>query len=611
MNYISIFSGIEAATVAWEPLGWVPIAFSEIEPFCCKLLEKRYPDVPNLGDIKNVDWSSYRGTDLLVGGSPCFVAGTPIITRRGIVPIEEVTTDDSVLTHKGRYRKVLKVGHQQGNTIILKGQGSWGIECTPNHPFYTYDDYDGHISYRWCRADNMLYRHWLHPRSKYDSLEEPNCCLVDDVGWWGEVDEVLPGHENVTVYNLEVREDGSYTADGIAVHNCQSFSVAGDRRGLMDERGQLMYEYIRAVHDIQPKWFVWENVPGVLSQSNGDAFETFQGELEKCGYSLAWRTLDAQFFGVAQRRRRVFLIGHTRVGCAAAVLFERESLRWDSSSSRKKRESLTREAGESLATAIRTANTSSNGWGISEELTHTLDCASPEAIAIYPQDCLTPWDIQSKRVFREDGIAATLGSLNIVPSVLTADTYLQDCLTPWDVQSKKIYNPDGLCSTLCSGTKEGMNIVPSVLLPRKTTDGEQSEVEESQESLAFTQNSRDEVRYINGDGSLAGALTAQQGMKQQTYVLTGTQSHSTLGEEVCSFSQSDEQCKDYEVRRLTPMECERLQGFPDGYTKIDNDTKDTPRYRALGNSMAVPVMRWIGERIQIVDDIVSGKNNES
>lgn len=189
MNYISLFSGIEAASVAWASLGWNPVAFSEIEPFCCDLLAKRFPDVPNLGDVAGVDWTEYEGSvDVVIGGSPC-----------------------------------------------------------------------------------------------------------------------------------------------------QAFSMAGRRLGLMDERGQLMLEFVRCVREAKPRWVIWENVTGVLSQDEGRAFGTLLGELEDCGYALAWRVLDAQFFGVPQRRRRVFLVGHPVPGCAAGVLFEPDCMRGDNPSSREAR----------------------------------------------------------------------------------------------------------------------------------------------------------------------------------------------------------------------------------------------------------------------------------
>lgn len=211
MRYVSLFSGVEAASVAWEPLGWEAMAFAEIEPFPCAVLEERFSEVPNLGDVTKVDWSEFIESsgrpDLLVGGSPC-----------------------------------------------------------------------------------------------------------------------------------------------------QSFSVAGGRESL-DGESRLMFEYIRAVQELRPRWFVWENVPGALSAKGlegdaGGAFRQLLSELADCGYGLAWRVLDAQFvrvpdgldgwFGpVAQRRRRVFL-----VGClgnprrAAEVLFEREGLRGDLASSRDKRKEL-------------------------------------------------------------------------------------------------------------------------------------------------------------------------------------------------------------------------------------------------------------------------------
>ena len=335
MRYISLFSGIEAASVAWGPLGWEPVAFSEIEPFCCRVLEERFPEVPNLGDVSAIDWSGYEGSvDVVVGGSPC-----------------------------------------------------------------------------------------------------------------------------------------------------QAFSVAGRREGLMDARGRLMLEYVRAVREIRPRWVLWENVPGVLSQDKGEAFATLQDELEQCGYSLAWRTLDAQFFGVAQRRRRVFLVGHPDLGRAAAVLFERESLRWDSPSSRARRESLAARAGRDPAGA--------------------------------------------------DVIAFNAGNKNDVAHVGRGQV--------------------GVSPTL-RASASGTNQVPVI---------------------AF---SRDVSGSRGGPSPDSGPSAVTDG---------------------------------YVVRRLMPVECERLQGFPDGWTRVPyrgkpaEECPDTPRYKALGNSMAVPVMRWIGERIAMVEEALA------
>ena len=196
MRYISLFSGIEAATVAAEGLGWEPICFAEIDPFPSAVLACHYPNVPNVGDVSKVDWMPYRGKcDLIVGGSPC-----------------------------------------------------------------------------------------------------------------------------------------------------QSFSIAGKREGLNGE-SWLMWEYVRAIREICPQWIVWENVPGALSSSGGEDFRCLLSALDELGYGLAWRILDAQFFGVPQRRRRVFLVGHFGAEPPTEILFERESLRGDFETSRKKREALTERAG--------------------------------------------------------------------------------------------------------------------------------------------------------------------------------------------------------------------------------------------------------------------------
>lgn len=163
MRYVSLFSGVEAATLAWGPLGWEAMAFCEVDPFPCAVLAHRYPEVPNLGDVREVDWGGFiadRGRpDVVVGGSPC-----------------------------------------------------------------------------------------------------------------------------------------------------QSFSIAGTRTGL-DGASGLMWEYVRAVRELRPRCLVWENVPGALSSTRGEDFRCLLASLDELGYGLAWRVLDAQFFGVAQRRRRVFLVG--------------------------------------------------------------------------------------------------------------------------------------------------------------------------------------------------------------------------------------------------------------------------------------------------------------
>ena len=267
---------------------------------------------------------------------------------------------------------------------------------------------------------------------------------------------------------------------------CQSFSVAGLRKGLADPRGNLALTYLAIAHKYRPQWVVWENVPGVLSSAGGRDFGAFLGGLGQLGYGWAYRVLDAQYFRLAQRRRRVFV-----VGClgswqrAAAVLFERHSLSGHPAPSRKKRE-----------TAPTLSSRRSAGGGVRTD-----------------EDC--------------DGAVITMPSTGEVAYCLNAGA-----------MGRIDYKSETMIAT------------------------------------AFDWQSGGDTRGVR--------LQARPSLQAcQTPAVLLPQA----------------------VRRLTPRECERLQGFPDDYTLITYRGKpaaDGPRYKALGNSMAVPVIRWIGRRIQEV-----------
>jgi DNA (cytosine-5)-methyltransferase 1 len=353
MNYLSVCSGVEAATVAWHGLGWNPLAFSEIEKFPSEVLAHHYPTVPNLGDmIKYKEWNF--GTDrldLLVGGTPC-----------------------------------------------------------------------------------------------------------------------------------------------------QSFSVAGLRKGLDDPRGNLALVYCGILDKFRPKWFVWENVPGVLSSSGGRDFGAFLGALGELRYGFSYRVLDAQYFGVAQRRRRVFVVGSARDWRdTAKVLFESDCLRGDIKKSRGKRETVAK---------------------------------------------------------------------GFVPSVAS-------CL-----------------QTICNdySRADGFNMIA---FENNRRDGIRFSNHKTNTLQAFAGTGGGNVPCVAIQGNLIGRdKGGPQGVgvaeNETMYTLTKTDVHGVQS--------------GMAVRRLTPVECERLQGFPDDYTNIKQKCPDGPRYKAMGNSMAVPVMRWIGKRIQMVED---------
>ncbi|TCD74971.1 hypothetical protein MCC10002_0688 [Bifidobacterium longum subsp. longum] len=523
MKYISLFSGIEAATVAWEQLGWEPLAFSEIDPFPSAVLQHHYQNIPNLGDVTKIDWSPYVGAaDIVVGGSPC-----------------------------------------------------------------------------------------------------------------------------------------------------QSFSVAGKREGLAGASG-LMFEYIRAVRELRPRWFVWENVPGAFSSEQGGAYRQLLSEMDALGYGLAWRVLDAQFFGVAQRRERVFLVGSLGTMRCAEVLFERESMSWDHQSSRQKRQALTEEAQKRVGTADHDSGCltpgetqSRRGYptsGVYPTLsTREKSGQNQESVFL----CQTAQTGSNGKLVKQDDVMNTLDRTNS-----TAIAALD--FNPTDARLR--YAQDDVSQTLTARAGTGGNQVPLVQVQPLVFNPNAGITEKGggfalsedvtptlktdhNPAVAFTQNQRAEVRELE----VAGALAAQPGIKQQTYIcradgqtnaMTSVNLAPTLTSQAKKDSPliypaedstgedepvtlqirggkpgggkgaliqrdmsatlsthntqtlitGDHEKRDLTVRRLTPRECERLQGFPDDYTDIPYRNKehapDGARYKALGNSMAVPVMRWIGQRIQ-------------
>ncbi|HCN8853597.1 TPA: Dam family site-specific DNA-(adenine-N6)-methyltransferase [Escherichia coli] len=716
--YGSVCSGIEAASIAWEPLGMRPAWFAEIEPFPSAVLAYHWPHVANLGDMtklaQKVQAGEIEAPDVLVGGTPCFTAGHMVLCKNGYKPIEDVCPGDYVVSHLGRLQQVKRVGSKIANTGLLNAVGQpLGIRTTNDHPFLavrwkaqntrkngTYFkrellsepewraacDMPG---YQWCALTNFniaspdicsrflseeqaMYlagayvgdgyiRRWRGKSKKAvvfgincQKLRKFHCRIPENIfsvaseirgsikvtlndtcyanwlnehfgelshakripAWvmshplrhvflqgyldtdgtpsgkagfrinsvspalaWGVAElsqtcgyvssvsfiEVEPkkviedrvvnqrnyyqvticpqklsrksrlAHGMLlrtvkefksvgldTVYNIEVEGDHSYILNGAVVHNCQAFSIAGLRGGLDDERGALTLKYVElanAIDDkrsesfLKPTVIVWENVPGVLSSADnafgcflaglagedapfepGDrpesgksnAFWRWDGKTgchapkwPQCGCiygpqrKVAWRILDAQYFGVAQRRRRVFVVASARTDLdPATVLFEFEGVRRNIAPSR----------GEGKETTRYTSNIA------------IRSCDDTNIVAMAHG--------QGGAEIKTDNSAPTLTCNHEAPIVLLVDG---------------------------------------------------------------------------------------------------------------------------RMRRLIPVECERLQGFPDGHTLIPTEKRkkvssdelaylrknypdlseeeaamlaaDGPRYKAIGNSMAIPVMRWIGDRI--------------
>jgi DNA (cytosine-5)-methyltransferase 1 len=424
---------------------------------------------------------------------------------------------------------------------------------------------------------------------------------------------------------------------------CQAFSVAGLRQGFADERGNLTLEFVRLAQRLRPRWLVWENVPGVLSIDRGRAFGSFLGGLAECGYGFAYRVLDAQHFGVPQRRRRVFVVGHLGDWRpAAAVLFESQSLLRDLTPSRETRESTAYNLAPSLTSSGRGVERTGESRGQDPVIavTHSLRADGFDA-----SEDGTGRGTPLVPVAYRTNAAGQVDAQGECTAALTTQT---DPTSQFIAFSCKDHGADAgdTSPTLRAMTHSGSHpnaggqvavAIPLQEVGKRTgisttdpragigigADGEPMYTLQAgaQHTVAFAQNTRDEVRLIGGDGSIVGALAAEPGMKQQSYIgcFKGGQGSAagsigydehlspTLSSADSGTNRTPALMAGMQVRRLTPRECERLQGFPDDYTLVPYRGKpaaDGPRYKALGNSMAVPCMSWLGERIQLIDGLM-------
>jgi DNA-cytosine methyltransferase len=612
VKYLSVCSGIEAATVAWHNLGWEPLGFSEIEKFPSEVLKHHYPNVKNFGDMtKYKEWKLDDSIGLLVGGTPC-----------------------------------------------------------------------------------------------------------------------------------------------------QSFSVAGLRKGLEDPRGNLALTYVGILDKFRPKWFIWENVPGVLSSNRGRDFGSFLGAVAELGYGWAYRVLDAQYFGVAQRRRRVFV-----VGClgdwrsAAEVLFESESLRRDIKKGRKERENVTdyvaksvgtlcardykglssddlqngkaiiqkvyenhpsdsrvKEMGDVCQTVTSSRGTgggnvpfvqetyalqgtgatsqNGNGSGFKKEQSYTLNTIDVHGVAIlggqHPNasigENLSPTltsamgiggghvplvqafdsynlNLSDTNQTIKSPQGGTLESVGGVIQAIGVDTYngtLQgNIATTMTAGMAGSTHSGPKVMVSCIGGQHpnaaiGEEISPTLTNAMGAGGGNVSLVQSySFDSLASnsmkSSNPHSGCREVQlsktldtsclnptaNQGGIAvahafkirggceGGGKGYLGQDEKAFTISTTQDQQIAVSQPIAWNaelnanseilntltrggqggrQEGVMQTNMAVRRLTAIECERLQGFPDNYTNIKENCPDGPRYKALGNSMAVPVMKWIGKRIQMIEN---------
>ncbi|EBG8828731.1 Dam family site-specific DNA-(adenine-N6)-methyltransferase, partial [Salmonella enterica] len=466
MRYGSVCSGIEAASVAWEPLDWQPAWFAEIEAFPSAVLATHWPDVTNLGDMTGIAAAVHAGDveapDVLVGGTPC-----------------------------------------------------------------------------------------------------------------------------------------------------QAFSIAGLRNGLADKRGQLSLSYVELANAIDDKRrergeeeaiIVWENVPSVLS-SKDNAFGCFIGALagESCELQpaggkwpnagcvygpsriVSWRVLDAQFFGVAQRRRRVFVVASARKEFdPAEVLFEFDSMRRDTPPRREPQTTVTTDTGSGV-----------------EGGSHWDNPANPHP-TLNQSNNIGGIGAGNQEVFSQRGAMLVSGNYSDISRTLLAkenDSTAEDLDTYILAYGGGNTGGNIDVATACTAHGVRMDFDTETFAVHGTQDpdtnhelahtlgrnhGQENAIITEPYTIAIRGREEGSTVEVRNDGTANALLTPNGG-------------RAGMGVGAVGWGM--------QVRRLTPVECERLQGFPDNHTLISwrgKDAADCPdgqRYKAIGNSMAVPVMRWIGERI--------------
>jgi DNA (cytosine-5)-methyltransferase 1 len=363
---------------------------------------------------------------------------------------------------------------------------------------------------------------------------------------------------------------------------------------------------------MQPKWVVWENVPGVLSSGKGRDFGTFLGALGELGYGFAYRVLDAQWFGVAQRRRRVFVVGHLGDWRrAAAVLFERESVFGNPS---------TRAAKGEIAPTIPARRTAGGGLGTDFDCDGGLiqqrygfadgsggDLAKPLGSHALSKGRGTDLDNTTYVAFAQNQREEVRDLGDCSTALNLQGTHQQTFLVTPFTKSKRAQSttddetwvPGEVSPTMScfdQGDTRATTVVaftteqtPKFKHDCALTMTKQSPSGSGQpQCVAFANRTRDGVKVpeVMKDGVVPALMNPGGGGRSDAVNIAQAMA----------------------VRRLTPRECERLQGFPDDYTLVEYRKKpaaDGPRYRALGNSMAVPVMRWIGERIAMVESKVT------
>ena len=753
LKFVDIFAGVGGIRQGFEKNGHECIAFSEIDKYAIKAYKTMYGDDEiELGDVSQISDEElrkmYDETDIVVGGSPCFVAGTPVLTKEGYKPIEEVKKGDHVLTHTGSFQSVLMPMKRQAKGIYtIKTQGLPEVKATEEHPFLAVKktrkynsktrNYEVFFSEEeWVLAKDLTKNHYIKipvPKSNdnplnitmqeawligryiadghydnrkrngrinsyfhnvifsvgYEKIDEfkreideyhvcwtdhrtvkrarigsarllglimrcgkgafnkhipveflslpnnlleeiirgymsgdgnysrkrklysattispslalslslavnktksvypsvtfyeraPTCVIegrtVNQKGSWmvrwfdnpkkcyvhkNKIEETYTPVRKIDfdsswegeVFNIEVENDNSYTVNNLAVHNCQAFSVAGKKGGFEDTRGSLFFEYCRTIKHTQPKYFLFENVKGVLSHDKGRTIDTMIRSFNEVGYTVDLNLLNSKYFDVPQHRERIFV-----VGVRSDLIDHEEWIDLGKGVLGKARQHL-KDSGD-----IKTFN---------------FDWPKQESVNVKLREILEN-NVDEKYYVSEEKAAKLIAELNKgnIDNVESEDPIM---LGKIEVNGhdylKRVYSVNGVGNTLT--TMQGGGQEPKIAEPhfevRPTLTPERDE--RRQMGRRFKEN--DEPAF---------KLTALD----RHGVAVGNYPH-------------------YRIRRLTPLETWRLQGFSDeDFFKVRNaGMSDSQLYKQAGNSVTINVIDALAKNINELHKTLSKRN---
>lgn len=306
LNFIDLFCGVGGFHQALSKFGAKCVLACDIDKDCRIVYKDNYGIEP-VPDVKKIDEKTMPDFDILCAGFPCFVSGTLVLTNSGYKKIEDVSLEDQLLTHTGKFQKILNLQSKSytGKLYHISVTKDT-IICTEEHPFYVRKENE---EPEWKKASEITKDYYFGMVKDMCSVNEILGCFIEGKYIWFKLQNIkIEDTVNTPVYNFEVEEDNSYIVQNVIVHNCQAFSNGGKKKCFDDERGLLFDEIIRIASHKKPKFMFLENVKHILKVSDGKVIEYIKNKIEQTGYKLQLFQLSPHNYGIPQQRERVYFV---------------------------------------------------------------------------------------------------------------------------------------------------------------------------------------------------------------------------------------------------------------------------------------------------------------